>query len=208
MATVTKIGPEDHGRPMTEEEYTAGDYEQGFKYELIDGRLYVSPEANFPEYFVEDWFVGKLKAYATAHPEVVKFVAHKARVFVPGRRGTTIPEPDFTVYHSLPRRRSLRDVRWQDLRPMLVGEILSAGDPDKDLVRNVELYLHVPSIKEYWVVDSRSNADQPRLTVYRRHGQRWRTLAVAFGATYATKLLPGLALRLDPRILSFSCPPP
>jgi hypothetical protein len=49
MSTVTKIGPEDHGLPMSFEEYLAGDYQQGYHYELIDGRLYVSPEATYPK---------------------------------------------------------------------------------------------------------------------------------------------------------------
>ena len=39
MATVLKIGPADHGRPMTLDEFQAGDYEEGYKYELIDGEL-------------------------------------------------------------------------------------------------------------------------------------------------------------------------
>jgi Uma2 family endonuclease len=36
---------------------------------------------------------------------------------------------------------------------VLVGEVVWEDDPDKDLVRNVELYLQVPSIREYWVLD-------------------------------------------------------
>jgi hypothetical protein len=32
MATVLKIGPVDHGRPMTLEEFHASDYEEGYQY--------------------------------------------------------------------------------------------------------------------------------------------------------------------------------
>lgn len=83
---------------------------------------------------------------------------------------------------------------------MLVGEILSRDNPDKDLVRNVELYLRVPTIREYWVVDTRADPDRPTKQVYRRRGSRWqRPLEVAYGETYATKLLPGFEVLLDPR---------
>ena len=47
MSTATsdtrQLGPADHGRELTYDEFLAGDYEEGHKYELIDGRLYVSP---------------------------------------------------------------------------------------------------------------------------------------------------------------------
>ena len=51
-------------------------------------------------------------------------------------------------------------LRWEDVSPILVGEILS-GDPEKDMVRNVELYLLVPTIKEYWLFDTREDPEQP-----------------------------------------------
>ena len=45
MSTVqSKLGPADHGRAMTLDEFDDADYEPGYKYELIDGRLYVSPD--------------------------------------------------------------------------------------------------------------------------------------------------------------------
>src|SRR5687768_14222795 len=46
MSTMLRIGPHDHGREMTYEEFLAGDYEEGYKYELIRGELYVSPQPN------------------------------------------------------------------------------------------------------------------------------------------------------------------
>ncbi|MBV9121920.1 MAG: Uma2 family endonuclease [Planctomycetes bacterium] len=199
MATVLKIGPADHGRPMTLEEFLASDYEEGYHYELIDGKLYVSPEANLPEARIDRWLFSKLDRYSSEHPEVINFLYYKARVFVPGRPRVTAPEPDVAAYHDFPLDRPNREVRWQDVSPLLVGEVLSAEDPDKDLVRNVALYLQVPSIKEYWVLDGREDPDHPPMTVYRRRGRQWRKIEVAPGATYTTKLLPGLELILDPR---------
>ena len=66
-------------------------------------------------------------------------------------------------------------------------------------LRNVELYLRVPSIREYWIFDPRQDPDRPTLRVYRRRGSRWqRPVDVAPGETYTTPLLPGFALLLDP----------
>jgi Uma2 family endonuclease len=200
MATVLKIGPVDHGRPMTLEEFHASDYEEGYQYELIDGRLYVSPEANAPQGLVEKWILGKLDRYSEQRPHVINFVFNKARIFVPGRPGITNPEPDLAAYHDFPLHLPWRDIRWQDVNPLLVVEVLSLDDPYKDLVRNLELYLQVPSIKEYWILDTRDDPDQPIMVVHRRHGKKWRRpIEVAYGETYTTKVLPGFELIMDPR---------
>jgi Uma2 family endonuclease len=183
---------------MTFEEFMAGDYAEGYQYELIDGKLYVSPEANLPQGFVEYWILMKVYNYTQKHPEVINFVYNKARVFVPGRRGVTNPEPDLAAYRDFPVDRPLGELDWEDFSPVLVAEVLSAEDPDKDLVRNAGLYFQVPSIKEYWLFDNRDNADRPTLRVHRRYGKRWRIIEVAPGETYTTRLLPGFKLLLDP----------
>ncbi|HEX5270206.1 MAG TPA: Uma2 family endonuclease [Gemmataceae bacterium] len=203
MATVPKprkLGPLDHGLPMSFEGYMAGDYQEGYRYELIDGRLYVSPEANFPENWVHDWLRDKLKGYARDNPRVINHVCGPGRVFISGRPGTTTPEPDVLAYKNFRLPRRIRDLRWQDFSPILVGEVLSADDPGKDLVRNVALYLQVPSIKEYWIIDAREDADFPTMLVYRRRGRRWQAaIEVGPNETYTTPLLPGFALTLDTR---------
>ena len=44
--------------------------------------------------------------------------------------------------------------------------------------RNYDLYLQVPSIKEYWLFDTRDNPERLRLEVRRRYGRRSRRLTV------------------------------
>jgi Uma2 family endonuclease len=199
MATVLKLGPADHGRPIPYEEFRTAAWEEGYQYELIDGKLYVSPTANLPENWVDSWIRTKLMLYAIAHPKVLKHVTGPARVFVPDRPGVTVPEPDVAAYRKFPLPRRIRDLRWQDVNPVLVIEVLSADDPGKDLVRNVDLYFHVPSIKEYWVLDAREDADHPSLRVYRRRGKKWQILDYGPNETYTTKLLPDFELILDSR---------
>ncbi len=203
MATVTrtaKLGPLDHGLPMTWDDYIAGDYQEGYRYELIDGRLYVSPWPNFPEDWVNAWLRIKLAVYAQANPKVINHVTGPGRVFVPDRPEDEVsaPEPDVLAYKNFPRNRRKRDIRWQDISPILVAEILSADNPHKDLVRNVALYLLVPSIKEYWILDAREDADLPTMRVYRRRGKHWQEpIEVGPNETYTTPLLPGFVLTLD-----------
>jgi Uma2 family endonuclease len=200
MPTVVKFGPVDHGRTLTLEEFHAGDYEEGYQYELIDGKLYVSPLPDLPQGRAEHWIFCKLLRYSDAHPDILNFVYGKCRVFVPGRPGTTNPEPDVTAYKDFPLDLPIYEVRWQDVSPVVVVEVLSLDDPDKDLVRNVELYGLVPSIKEYWILDTREEVEHPRLLVYRRgRGRKWQRLSYEGGERYTTRLLPDFELILDLR---------
>ena len=67
-----------------------------------------------------------------------------------------------------------------------------------DLDRNRRLYVQVPSIREYWVIDNRPGSDQPSLIVFRRGGQRWGPrITISAGGAYETDLLPGFSLTMD-----------
>jgi Uma2 family endonuclease len=156
MPTLTKLGPTDHGRPVMLDDFMSSDYQEGYQYELIDGMLYATPLPNLPESRVEQWVLSRLWSYGQANPSVINFVNNKARVFVPDRPGVTNPEPDVVAYHDFPVKAPFDAVRWEDISPVLVVEVLSREDPDKDLVRNVELYLQVPSIREYWIFDTQA----------------------------------------------------
>lgn len=200
MATLLKIGHRDHGRELSLDEFLGAQHDEGYHYELIDGRLYVSPQADPPQNFVELWIFMKLAFYSLQHTEIINYVTNKARVFVPGRLRTTTPEPDIACYGDFPKHLPLNKIRWQDIWPMLVVEVLSEDDPDKDLVRNVQLYRKVPAIQEYWIIDTRDDPDTPTLLVHRRRGRKWMTLEVAYRDAYTTALLPGFALIVDPRV--------
>src|SRR5262245_25181350 len=200
MATALKLklGPADHGRAMTLEEFESGDYQEGYKYELIDGRLIVVPGPDLPEIRVENWWFRKVARYAEDHPDVINFAHNKSRVFVPGRRRATCPEPDLAAFRDFPLDLPFSQVNWRDVSPILVGEVMT-GDPEKDLSRNSDLYFQVPSIREYWVLDARVNPERPTLIQHRRYGRRWVVREYPYGSTFTTRLLPGFTLRIDPR---------
>jgi Uma2 family endonuclease len=202
MATMTrvKLTPKDHGREIDPDEFDDAEGREGYHYELIDGRVYVSPVPNAPQHDLEMWLYGKFFFYSQEHPEVINHVANKSRIYIKGGPKATRPEPDLSLYQDYPLHLPRRARRWQDVNPILVVEVLSKKRPEKDLVRNVELYLEVSSIKEYWILDPRIDPDRPSLLVYRRRGKSWqKPIEVPFGGTYQTpRVLPGFSLVVDP----------
>jgi Uma2 family endonuclease len=200
MASVLlRLGPDDHGRQLTFDDFDAADFEPGFRYEIIDGRLYVSTAPNPAEHILENWLFLKLVAYSAHHQAVINYVSYRSRVFVHSRKKDTAPEPDIAAFEDFPLGRPFKEIRWQDMGAVLVAEVLVEGDPEKDLTRNLELYLAVPSVREYWVLDGRDNPDEPTLIQHRRHGKRWVVRSFPYGSTFTTKLLPGFSLLIDPR---------
>ena len=195
-----KYGPADDGKPITEELASIAQWEPGYRYEIIHGRISVSPQPRFSHEFLSDWLSDKLKAYAKDHPEVFNFISLRARIFVPGTTELTVPEPDISAFKiKIPGPGELTETDWEDQKPILVVEIISPKNADKDEIRNVALYLQVPSIREYWILDPTEDADRPSLRVYRRRGKKWQTpIHLSGGETYeSSRFLPGFRLVLD-----------
>ncbi len=192
LATTLRLGPKDHGRAISDEELEFAEYRPGYDYEVIFGRLYVSPAPNPDHDFVEKHILFQLNQYQLQNPDIVGYVTDRARVFVESEEKTTAPEPDLAVYTEGP----IDD--WRTVGPIIVGEVLRGEDIDKDLFRNVKLYWRVPSIQEYWVFDIREKPSQPTLLVHRRTRNGWETSEFAASDTYQTPLLPGLTLIIAP----------
>jgi Uma2 family endonuclease len=192
-----KLSPADHGRSLTLDDFDSAEFEPGFRYEIIDGRLYVSHEPDPTENDLELWLFEKLWDYSREKPDVINRVTNKGRVFVHGRAKATVPEPDIAAFADYPLEQRLKGIKWSEISPMLVCEVL-VGSPQKDLQRNVTLYLDVPSIKEYWVLDGRDDPERPTLIQHRRHGKRWVVRSYSHGSTFTTRSLPGFSLLIDP----------
>jgi Uma2 family endonuclease len=193
------IGPLDHGQRVSEASLAGAEFREGYRYEIIHGRLAVAAASNMSHEVLLAWLRDLLVVYRINHSSVMNFVASSPRVFVPDAEGETIPEPDLACYRDFDPRRPLDEQHWQTMHPFLVVEVLSPDSLDKDLRRNVDLYLRVPSIQEYWIVDAVTAANRPGLRVLRRSTIAWaEPLDLPFGSTYTTPLLPGLELLIDP----------
>ena len=197
LHTRSSLGHRDHGRELTYEEFLAGDFEEGYRYELIEGRLYVSPPSNYPHDLMREYIRDELAAYRAQRREQIARLSSAPRVFVPGEAKTTCPEPDFAIYRTCPPG---WHVRWQDISPLIVAEVVSPDNSEKDYVRNVTLYQRVPSIREYWVFDRCGEDDGPTLRVYQRGTarQKWKIADYGPRDVYTTPLLPGFKLPVCP----------
>src|SRR5437879_4622291 len=114
MATMTrvKLTPRDHGREIDPDDFDNADGREGYHYELIDGRVYVSPMPNLPEDTLETWLNAKLFLYSQDHPEIVNYVTRKSRIYIPTRERATRPEPDISVYQDYPHHLPRVERRW------------------------------------------------------------------------------------------------
>jgi Uma2 family endonuclease len=197
MATLMRLGPADHGRQVTDEDWEVAHLEEGYRYEVIDGKLLVSPTPDLPHNNVEEWLADCWKEYARQHSEVVDYVTQSARIFIPRRPRLTVPQPDLAAYANFPFATPRAQRNWRLINPVFVAEVVSPDTADKDLIRNVELYLLVASVREYWILDERGG--QVGLLVHHRRGSRWqRVLEVAEGETYTSRHFPGLEVTLTP----------
>jgi Uma2 family endonuclease len=205
MSTVARTtrsrtyGPECHGQRMSYEEFASAPWQEGYQYELIHGRVEVAAMPNMPHFSLDGWLKYLLQKYVEHHSKNINLVGGPVRVFVPDVAEATCPEPDIAAYSNFPLDMPFEERDWRDHSPILVIEIISPDNARKDLKRNVELYLQVPSIREYWIIDPRESPDRPSMIVYRRRGKNWqKPIHVSFGEEYTTKLLPEFVLVMDP----------
>ncbi len=69
------IGPDDQGLEMSLDDFEKSQGIEGYKYELIDGRIEVSPMPEMPHDSIEVWLLKKLFTYQESHPEVINYVS-------------------------------------------------------------------------------------------------------------------------------------
>jgi hypothetical protein len=69
-----QLGPKDHGRELSYEEFLETDYQEGHRYEIIDGRLYVSPFPNFSDDWYECFVAKQLETWARQHRNTLGWV--------------------------------------------------------------------------------------------------------------------------------------
>lgn len=190
----TTLGPADHGRRMTLDEFFGMADEEGYRYELIEGVVEVTPAPDTPHERMVMHLVGLFEHYRTEHPKYVNFIACRGRI-VQREPEETCPEPDLCLYRDYPLHEAR--VTWEDIQPIVVAEVLSPENPAKDLERNRRIYLGFVGIQEYWIIDPLVDPKRPTMLALRRAGDDWQEVPIASGGTYTTDLLPGLTVDLS-----------
>src|SRR5262245_16284287 len=103
MKTQLHLTPALHGHPIALDDFLSASSEEGYRYEIIHGRLEVSPLPGMPHEDLVYWFVETLRAYGRVRPSVIQRVMAPARVFLPeAEEGATAPEPDIACYREYP----------------------------------------------------------------------------------------------------------
>jgi Uma2 family endonuclease len=124
--------------------------DDGNKYELVRGELFVTP----PPGEEHETVLAKLSALLTPYVQEngLGLVYHPRAVM---RYDKSEVEPDLMVRQPHPNRKR-RDTDWDSAPiPILVVEVLSAYTRRREFNQKKELYLDA-SVAEYWIVDSES----------------------------------------------------
>ncbi len=157
------------GRPDDSAPWTFQDLQnlpEGYRYEILDGSLLVSPPPHFDHCDATDDLADLLKRHAPAHLRV-SGVGFGLGI----RGGETYLVPDIVVF-----RRSAAGSRRDMLLPpdvLLVVEVLSPSNRDNDLVLKRHKYA-AAGIPHYWLVDQAARS----MTVLRLEKDKYAEAAV------------------------------
>ena len=149
MSTLaTRIGPADHGRAMTLEEFQDADEEHGYRYELARGVLEVTHVPGDPHGQIV-WNISerdRASRPGTIPAGIQRFGgAAEFRLWLPGM--VSGRNPDVAVV----LRNTPRDHRGHR-PPVLAFEVVSKGGEARDYQVKREEYLAF-GLREYWIVD-------------------------------------------------------
>jgi hypothetical protein len=184
----TSIGPQDHGRRMTLDEFDLADGQPGYVYELSRGVVTVVDIPN-PRHFAQFNAVRhQLAMYEAQHSGVIHGIAGGAECKILVDELQSERHPVMAIYTTpMPDGEEV----WANWVPALVVEIVSAGSEQRDYHEKPEEYLRF-GVREYWIIDE---SKQQMLAMKRSRG-RWVQKVVAPGESYRTSVLPDFPLDL------------
>ena len=158
--------------------------DDGLRYEILDGELFVTPSPSIPHQRVSRELQRQLVAYFHPDGRGEVFDAPLDVILSPH----DVVEPDLLVV----TQASQFSHRGVEGAPALVVEILSPSTKQRDRTVKAQRYAEL-GIPSYWIVD----IDARRVTCYRAENSRYVVMAEAEGdAMLELKDWPGLTLVL------------
>jgi Uma2 family endonuclease len=188
---ITRIGPADHGRRMSLDDFEDAEAQEGYLYELSRGIVNVVDVPKRRHMLQVGAIRRQLAAYELLHPDRIQIIAagNECKLLVDDLDSER--HPDLTVYLTPPPEREDKDF-WRRWVPELVIEVVSPSSRQRDYEEKPEEYLRL-GVKEYWIVD----ADDRALVVMRRSRGRWVLTTVRPPATHRTRLLPDFEFSIE-----------
>ena len=189
-ATTTTIGPADHGRRMSLDEFDTAIGREGHLYELSRGVIVVMDVPNPPHGDPLDELRLQLFAYRARSPGVIHrvYAGSECKLLIEPTQSER--HPDLAVYKTPPPGDDSRV--WSTWVPEIVVEVVSADSGDRDYLEKAEDYLSF-GVQEYWVIDR----DRGAVVVHRRTRGKWAIRELRPGDRHATNLLPGFELNVE-----------
>jgi Uma2 family endonuclease len=182
--TIVKIGPSDHGHPMSLDEFDEAEVQEGYIYELSRGIITVSDVPNTKHLAMVLEARRQLSRYDLAHPGVIFGIitGSECKILLGGFESER--HPDLAVYKTSPPDE--RNV-WATWVPELVIEVVSASSRHRDYEEKPAEYLQF-GISEYWIIDG----EKKKMVVHNRMRGQWSERTLKPPRIYKPALLPGL----------------
>ena len=157
--------------------------DDGKRYEIIDGELYVNPSPNMKHQLVLGRLFVSLATFVEQHKLGLVFVAPFDVVM----SDINIVQPDI-LFISKERMDVLTKANVQGV-PDIAIEVLSPGTRRKDQTKKRQAYER-HGVQEYWIVDPEDDS----LRILRLSGRKFDYIIV--GGNIRSPLLPGFSLPL------------
>jgi Uma2 family endonuclease len=179
------LGAESNGMEMTAAEFDSiEDWDETWRYELINGVVVVNPPPGMFERSPNDFLGYLLHAYRLGHPQgsLLDWTAFEQTLVF----GENRQRCDRAIWIGLGRKPN----EAVDF-PAIIVEFPGnrSRDRNRDYVVKRQEYL-AAGAQEYWIIDLRRR----EMTIFLHDGS---SQTIAAGETYRTDLLPGFELPLD-----------
>ena len=181
MATVgLRLGPADHGRKMTLEEFDEADAEEGYRYELARGVLEVVEVPNDPHGLVVSNAQGLFHEHRRRHPGLIWRIGGggEFRLRIPTLVSGRNPDVALVLVGTPKDARGRRP-------PSLVAEVVSKRGEARDYVEKREEYWLL-GVREYWIIDPALR----RVLMLSRRDEYWEEQTFVGDEVIAGDLLP------------------